>query len=55
MGWLIALGVLAVLVYAAWEFRWYLAELSQNWTQASDRDQARPSPELEPTGRRRST
>ena len=55
MGWLIALGLLGLLAYAAWEFRGYLDELKRTW--ASDgADEPRPiPPQPELAGRRRST
>lgn len=54
MGWLIALGVLLIAAYAAWEFRGYLLELKRTWNDASP-DRAPGPREPEPTWRRRSS
>jgi hypothetical protein len=55
VGWLIALVVVAIVAYGAWEFRWYLATLKRSLSTEAKRDEGRTYQEAEPAGRPRSS
>jgi hypothetical protein len=55
VGWVIALAVLAVVAYGAWEFRWYLATLKRSLSTEAKLDEGRSYQEAEPAGRPRSS